>query len=204
MGQPKAGVEVEGRTMAERAVDALLDGGCREVLIVLGAGAEPLGTRLDAAGGGWGHRVSTVECVQWESGLSASLRTGLASLAARGRGCPVAALVHLVDLPDVGPEVVERVLAQGHEEQAWSRALARAAYDGEAGHPALVGQRHWQGIMDTAQGDRGAGRYLREHRAALVDCSDLADGLDLDTPDQLAAYLEDTVEPGGGGDRGGS
>lgn len=190
MGQPKAGVEVEGHTMVERSVEVLLGGGCGEVLVVLGAGAQDLSPRLSAETPGWGERVSTVHCVRWEDGLSASLRTGLASLAARGRGCPVAVLVHLVDLPDVGPEVVRRVLEGAEDGRPWSTVLARAAYDGRAGHPAVIGQRHWQGVMDTARGDRGAGRYLREQQAVLIECGDLAAGRDVDTRADLAAYLD--------------
>ncbi|MGB7449486.1 MAG: nucleotidyltransferase family protein [Ornithinimicrobium sp.] len=191
MGRPKAAVELAGQTMLERSVETLLRGGCGEVQVVLGAGAEGLAGRVGTAAARWGDRVSTVECVQWQDGVSASLRTGLASLAARGRGCPVAVLVHLVDLPDVGSEVVERVLEQGGEGQPWSRALVRAAYDGRAGHPALIGQGHWQGAVDSAQGDRGAGRYLREHQAVLVECGDLAAGRDVDTPQELSTYQDE-------------
>lgn len=198
MGRPKATVELGDRTMVERGVEVLLEGGCREVLVVVGAGAEAVGAQLDVAADGWADRVSTVECVHWDSGLSASLRTGLASLAARGRGCPVAALVHLVDLPDVGAPVVERVLARGNEEQPWSKTLVRAVYGGREGHPALIGLHHWQGVMNSARGDRGAGRYLREQGAVRVECRDLAAGRDVDTPEDLAAYLRDD----GQGDEG--
>lgn len=197
MGRPKAGVEIGGRTLVEHGVEVMLQGGCREVLVVLGADADPIGAQLAASADGWGDRVATVECVQWESGLSASLRTGLASLAARGRGCPVAALTHLVDLPDVGPSVIERILDRASDQQPWSKAIVRAVYNGREGHPALIGLHHWQGVMDSAQGDRGAGRYLREHGAVPVECGDLAAGVDLDTPEDLAAYL--TVDRRGTG-----
>ncbi len=123
--------------------------------------------------------------------MSESLHTGLASLAARGKRCPQATLIHLVDLPDVGAEVVARVLQQGRATTALAQTLARAAYEGVAGHPVLIGQAHWQGVLNTAHGDRGAGPYLRQQEAALIACDDLAVGRDLDAPGDLSAYLLD-------------
>lgn len=188
MGSPKAVVEIEGRTLTERAIDVLLQGGCANVLVVLGADAQRVRTRLETRRAAWGDRVATAECANWASGVSESLRTGLATLAARGRRCPPATLIHLVDLPDIRADVITRVLAQGLEDGP-HQALARAAYRGKPGHPALVGLTHWQGVMDTAVGDRGAGPYMRRHDATLIDCDDLSRGGDVDTPADLAAYL---------------
>ncbi|MGB3184454.1 MAG: nucleotidyltransferase family protein [Ornithinimicrobium sp.] len=201
MGQPKAIVEIEGRTLTEIAVETLLAGGCRDVLVVLGADAQRVRTRLEISQAAWTQRVVTAECPNWSNGISASLRTGLASLAARGKTCPAATLVHLVDLPDIGAHVVGRVLDQGRRKAGLPLVLARAAYAGVAGHPALIGQAHWQGVMDSARGDRGAGSFLRRHDAALVECGDLAAGRDLDTPAELQAYREERGRPRADGDK---
>ncbi len=201
MGLPKAIVEIEGRTLTEMAVETLLAGGCRDVLVVLGADAQRVRTRLDISQATWAQRVVTAECPNWSNGISASLRTGLASLAARGKACPAATLVHLVDLPDIGPDVVRRVLDQGRSRSGLPHVLAQAAYAGVAGHPALIGQAHWQGVVDSARGDRGAGAFLRRHHAALVDCGDLAAGRDIDTPAELQAYRAQPTRPQADGDR---
>ena len=70
----------------------------------------------------------------------------------------------LVDLPDVGADVVERLLAR----PVTATTLARASYDGTPGHPVLIGRDHWAGVIASAQGDRGARDYLAantvEHR----------------------------------------
>ncbi len=190
MGTPKAVLEVGSRTLTEMAVEALLDGGCGDVLVVLGADAQRVRTRLEANGATWGERVDTGECANWSGGMSESLRTGLATLAARGKRCPQATLIHLVDLPDVGAEVVSRILEHGRASGRLADVLVRAAYQGFAGHPTLLGQSHWQGVMDSATGDRGAGPYLRLHEAAAVACDDLAYGRDVDTPAELTAYLD--------------
>jgi nicotine blue oxidoreductase len=111
--------------------------------------------------------------------MGESLRSGLTSLATRGRTVPRQALVHLVDLPDVGHEVVARLLdASG----AGTEALVRAAYQGVPGHPVLLGRDHWDAVAADAQGDQGARRYLRAARPVLVECGDLATGTDVDVP----------------------
>ncbi len=190
MGVPKAVLEIGSRTLTEMAVEALLDGGCADVLVVLGADAQRVRTRMETNAAIWGDRVDTTECANWSGGMSKSLRTGLATLAARGRRCPQATLIHLVDLPDVGAEVVSRILQHGRAEGRLAQALVRPTYQGVAGHPTLLGQSHWQGVMDSACGDQGAGPYVRSREAAMLACDDLALGRDVDTPTELSAYLD--------------
>jgi CTP:molybdopterin cytidylyltransferase MocA len=122
IGGPKALLcDRAGTAFLVRAVSALLDGGCEEVLVVLGAGAEEAATLLKGFGLGEDARVATVVADEWDEGMGASLRTGLG--AAEG-GAAGRALVLLVDLPDVGPEVVREVLQRAPDGPA---ALARAS-----------------------------------------------------------------------------
>ena len=92
------------------------------------------------------------------------------------------ALVSLVDLPDVGASVVDRLL---RTVGPGSTALGRASYDGVAGHPVMIGRDHWAGVVASAHGDKGARDYLKAHEHVLVECGDLATGRDTDTPDDL-------------------
>ncbi|HWJ66587.1 MAG TPA: nucleotidyltransferase family protein [Nocardioides sp.] len=176
MGMPKALVrDADGRPWLTRAVTVLLDGGCAEVTVVLGASADEAEWVL-ADGLADLTRVHAVRAHAWQAGMGASLRAGLAALADVPRD---AALVHLVDLPDVTPAVVARVLAQA---EPGPSALARASYDGAPGHPVLLGRDHWAAVCDAAAGDRGARRYLEVSDPQLVECGDLATGRDVDEP----------------------
>jgi CTP:molybdopterin cytidylyltransferase MocA len=173
MGRPKALVrDDDGTSWLLRAVAALRDGGCREVVIVLGAMAEEAGQLLDGAD------LTDVEVVvadDWAEGMSASLRAGLSAL---DTGYD-AALVSLVDLPDVDAVVVARVAASADGPDV----LARAVYDGRPGHPVLLGRDHWPGVIASATGDEGAKGYLAEREPVLVECGDLAAGHDVDSRD---------------------
>ena len=181
MGGPKALLRDEsGVPFVDRAVGRILDGGCDGVTVVLGAAADEVRALLDEAGWSQDDAVSVVVADAWAEGMGASLRAGLTAVAA----APVAvtaALVSLVDLPDVGDDVVRRVLGSGVDEDA----LARASYDGVAGHPVLLGRGHWAGVVAVASGDRGARDYLRGRDVRLVECGDLATGRDVDRPGQL-------------------
>lgn len=169
MGMPKALVTDQDGSWLVRGVETLRRGGCARVTVVLGAEAERARTLLA------GLDVAVVVAADWAEGMGASLRTGLRSLTG---STDVGVLVSLVDLPDLVPEVVARVIAAG----TGPAALARATYDGTPGHPVLLGRDHWAGVLETAVGDQGARAYLATRPVVLVECGDLASGRDVDTP----------------------
>lgn len=176
MGGPKALLRLtpDGPALVETAVLRLREAGCDRVVVVVGASAE---RAADAVA----HlHVDVVTAPDWAEGMGASLRAGLAHL----DGSPdEIALVTLVDLPDVTSEVIARVLAAARAEGA--AALVRAAYEGVPGHPVAIGRDHWDAVLVTARGDRGARDHLRATTHQLVECGDLATGRDVDTVEDL-------------------
>jgi CTP:molybdopterin cytidylyltransferase MocA len=174
MGRPKAlVVGDDGTPWLHAALRHLQDGGCRRVTVVLGASAGEAAALL--AGAPVAHEnVRVVVAADWAEGMSASLRAGLAALDPHAD----AALVTLVDLPDVTADVVRRVMTAA----TGPGVLARAAYEGTPGHPVLLGRDHWSGVIETATGDQGARDYLKARDVAVVECGDLATGRDVDTP----------------------
>jgi CTP:molybdopterin cytidylyltransferase MocA len=177
MGTPKALVELDGDVLVRRALRVLADGGCAPLTVVLGAAAGDVRAALPPG-------VDAVVAEDWAEGMGASLRAGLAALAARDP-VPAAVLVHLVDLPGVTAPAVARLRAA----TGGPDALARAAYAGRPAHPVVLGRAHWDGVRDAAVGDAGARAYLAGHPAlTLVECGDVADPGDVDTPEQLARF----------------
>ena len=167
MGRPKALVE----GWLPGAVASLA--GCAEVVVVLGARADEARPLVPA-------HARVVVAEDWQEGMGASLRAGLAAVASADPEVD-RCVVTLVDLPDVGRAVVDRLLAVGGRD-----ALARAAYAGTPGHPVLLGRDHWAGVAAGAEGDQGARAYLRARDVTLVECGDLATGTDVDTPEGLS------------------
>ncbi|MFE3547516.1 NTP transferase domain-containing protein [Streptomyces kronopolitis] len=173
-GRPKALLDHRGRPLVEHAARALREGGCDPVHIVLGAAADAVRERADLTG------YHLWDNPDWAHGMGSSLRVGLAALDGSGAD---AVVVSLVDQPGVGAAAVARVVAA----YDGGRALASAAYDGRRGHPVLFGAERWADIAATATGDRGARAYLRTHADALtlVECADVAEPYDIDTPEDL-------------------
>ncbi|MEA5363961.1 nucleotidyltransferase family protein [Amycolatopsis sp., V23-08] len=171
-GGPKALVELDGEPLVRRALRVLEKAGCTPIRVVLGASADEVRALLP-------DPTLAVVAEDWATGMGASLRAGLAEL--NKLDAPAAALVHLVDLPWVGPEILTRVAAH-----ASPHAVARAAYDGVPGHPVLLGRDWWPQIAQTAQGDRGARDWLATRKdLKLIECADLGSGRDVDRPTDL-------------------
>lgn len=176
-GRPKALLPYQGRPLVEHAVRALREGGCGPILVVLGAEADVVQEQADLSG------YPLVYNPDWEQGMGCSLRAGLRA-ATTLEAPPDGLLVAQTDQPGIGPEAVDRV----RRAFTSTASLAMASYEGERGHPVLLGAEHWAGVAATAAGDQGARRYLREHSSGitLVECADVADPGDIDTPDDLA------------------
>jgi CTP:molybdopterin cytidylyltransferase MocA len=160
----------DGTPWIAHAVSVLRDAGCSRLVVVTGAWAAAVALLVPAD-------AETVDCPEWNSGLAASLRTGLTAAAADPAA--TAALITLVDLPGMPASVAQRLVAAGPTDAA---TLRRAVVDGRPTHPVLIGRAHWAGVAELASGDRGAGPYLRGHDAVLIDVGELWDGADVDTP----------------------
>lgn len=149
-----------------RRVGSLLERFAAPVIVVLGAGADEALPLVPPS-------AAVVTASDWQFGLSASLVAGLAAARAT---TAVAAIVALVDQPDLPAGVVERLLVDPIDTSTLRRVTTAAG----PGHPVLLGRDHWAPIARQVTGDRGARDYLRG-RCAQVEVDDLWDGSDQDT-----------------------
>jgi CTP:molybdopterin cytidylyltransferase MocA len=164
-GGPKALARTpDGEPWVVRAVRLLQRGGADAVVVVLGAEADRAAELVP-------EEAQVVVAHRWRDGMGASLADGVAALPEAD-----AALITLVDLPELPDAVLERVLDGGTERDR----LARAVYDGRPGHPVLLGRDHWAGFRDSLHGDEGGRVYLEEHDVEHVECGDLFTGDDVD------------------------
>ena len=180
-GQPKALVELNGQTLAERGVGLLRAGGADPILVVTGAAPVELDGTL------------TVDNPQWRTGMGSSLRAALHALAGTAIGTATgsaigpevgAVVVALADQPLVGAEAVARLIAAYRD----GASVAVAAYDGRPRNPVLLAREHWSEVIATATGDQGARTFLRTRSdlVTLVECGDTGRPDDIDTPADLA------------------
>ena len=111
----------------------------------------------------------TVHCPDWRRGRGASLRCGLSALGDETE----AAVVVLVDGPDLSPAAIDRVLEVWRESGA---EVVAATYHGDRGHPVLLSRGVWDRIPDEG---------ARSMPALLVPCEDLGAPGDVDVPEEL-------------------
>jgi nicotine blue oxidoreductase len=173
---PKALLPFRGRTLVEVLADVLLAGGCREVVVVLGADSAKVRAAADLS------RHRTVDNPDWATGMGGSFRLGVAAAAPEDH-----VLMALVDQPGLTAGAVSRLLA-AHRPGRVTAAAYRGP-DGKLrrGHPLLLDATLRPEAAEKATGDAGARHFLQAHPdlVDLVDCSDLSGGEDLDTPDRL-------------------
>ncbi len=173
-GRPKALLNVPGQGGAPDRDGTLLDRAiCQarllspDVRVLCGAWYPLIRFRAQQQPSRW------LRVPDWQEGLSASLKTGLASLGPRVKGV----FVLVADQPLL--------------DEASLTAFAKAArflphqpvaadYHGRPGVPAYLPRWLWPGVMGL-QGDQGAGRLLASVNATRVDLPGVHE--DVDTPD---------------------
>lgn len=170
-GGPKALVRHGGSLLIERAVATAREGGCAPVVVVLGPDSAEVRAKAQIDG------VTVVVNEAWKSGVSSSLRAGLAALSDTEVD---AAVVLPVDAPGISAEAVRRVAAKADR-----AALVAATYGQRRGHPVVLGRDHWAGVASLASADVGTRAYLTAHAASVqvVDCADISDDSELDLPE---------------------
>ncbi|MFE0749274.1 NTP transferase domain-containing protein [Gordonia sp. NPDC058843] len=161
-GMPK--ILADDGAWLQRAIAALRDGGCAEVAVAMGA------VVVDPPEGAGALIVEN-----WADGVGATVSASLRWAMTRPDAAGL--VVHVVDTPDSGPEITERLL----DAVAGDRAvLARAVFDGRPGHPVYIGAEHFGPALRVVGGDVGAQVYLRSREVTPVECGDLAGGEDID------------------------
>lgn len=173
-GAAKLLAPFSGAPLIRRTAQGVCAASFAEVLVVTGAQTAQITAALE------GLECRILAAPDWQEGMAASLRAGLAVLAPESRGV----CIFLGDMPLVPVhlcgELAARAEAAGY--------AARPQVAGKPGHPAAFTRAAFSDLM-ALQGDRGANRLLAERGSAVayVETADAGALLDVDTPDDLAA-----------------
>ena len=67
-----------------------------------------------------------------------------------------------------------------------SNDIVMGEFQGKPGHPVKFARKHWQAVIDTAEGDLGARNFLKgRDDVVYIELGTVASGTDLDTPEDL-------------------
>lgn len=167
-----------GKPLVAHAVAAARAAGADPILVVGGANVAALATALAD------QPVRIVPNPEAAEGLGSSLRVAAETLTGTDLD---ALLVMLGDMPAVRPATLRALIAAF--DPAGGLTLAAPVKDGRRGHPVLFARRFLPELASLA-GDVGARGILSQFsdQMARVPSDDPGIFIDLDTPDDMAAY----------------
>jgi molybdenum cofactor cytidylyltransferase len=180
MGRPKLALPLGDRTVVEHVVSALRQGGCDQVLVVVGPHVPQLVTSAESAGA---HVCLLAEPTP---DMRATVEHGLRWLEERFQPRPEDAWVLAPgDHPTLDAEVVRCLIGE------YTRVSGRGAFPiviptfhGRRGHPTLIAWRHVERLRLHPE-DQGLNAYLRTLPGHVreLPMGDENVLLDLDTPE---------------------
>jgi molybdenum cofactor cytidylyltransferase len=165
MGRLKALLPWRGATLMEYQVNALIEAGVSEVVVVLGYRAETLRPLVERF-----PQARAVLNRRYRTGKSSSVRAGLRHADPDAD----AILVLAVDQPR-SAEVVRRVIA-AHAEMG--TPITYPAYRGKGGHPILFSRTLVPEMLRIRESRQGLREVVERHRSEVAK-------LELDDPDVL-------------------
>src|SRR5437879_5028455 len=147
---PKQLLELDGRPLAQYALDAAAAAGLGPILLVLGHVADRIEAAVSLPAG-----ARVVVNPDFRSGQASSLRAGLDALPEEAE----AVVVLLADQPGMRVESIRRV---AEEFRRTGAAIVQARYRDGPGHPVLLGRAVWP-LLRGVSGDVGARDVVAAH-----------------------------------------
>lgn len=178
LGTPKQLLSINGELLINRIIRVALTTRPAQTLLVLGHGADEIHAMVHD------DNVARIDCSDWQSGMSASLRAGIDGVDSRCDG----ALILLCDQPELASEHLQSIV------QTWRQHPDHAVasrYQSTLGVPALL-PRSWFPKIGAIGGDQGARELLRSLPQVIgIPSPQLA--RDIDFPWDLPAHDPDNI-----------
>lgn len=181
-GQPKCLLQLDGRSLIVRQIQALQALGLNDIVVVLGHYAAAIGAALADL------PVHTVHNPEPDAGQASSLRRGLAACDAWGPNTFSAFYIGLADLPLIGPREITDLLA-AHQARPVGCAFTQPLVDGLPGNPVVFNAAVRQDLLQ-ATGESGGRQWQQAHANQVhrwrTDNPHYR--IDLDSPEDLQAF----------------
>ncbi len=181
-GQPKCLLQLDGTSLIEHQIKALLAVGITDIVVVLGHYAAAI------AAGVQHLPVQIVHNPQPDEGQASSLRRGLAACPASGPGGFDAFYIGLADQPLIGSEEIAHLLA-AHQQRPAGCAFTQPLVDNRPGNPVVFTQAVRQDLLQ-ASGDWGGRQWQKAHADQVYrwPTPNPHYRIDMDSPEDLQAF----------------
>ena len=176
MGANKLLLEVAGRTILDRLLDALDESVVDEAFVVLGHRPEELRPLVGA------HKAEAIINPDYEEGMTSSFRTGLRRVSSE------AAFLVLGDQLGLKADLLEAMIERMASDP--SAMIVSPVHEGQRGHPVLFGRALFPEILGMGGGEILRDVVDRHEDAHLFVGGDLWCTIDLDTPEEFERVKE--------------
>ena len=181
-GQPKCLLQLDGTSLIERQIQALLAVGITDIVVVLGHYAAAIAAAVQHL------PVQIVHNPQPDEGQASSLRQGLAACHAWGPAESKAFYIGLADLPLIGPAEIAALLT-AHQQRPAGCAFTQPLVDHLPGNPVVFTAAVRQDLLQ-ATGDWGGRQWQQAHADQVYrwPTANPHYRIDLDSPEDLQAF----------------
>ena len=178
-GQPKCLLQLDGISLIERQINALLAVGVSNIVVVLGHYAAAIAAAVQPL------PVRIVHNPQPDEGQASSLRMGLA---AHEASMVEAYYIGLADQPLIGPDEIADLLA-AHQQRPAGCEFTQPLVDGLPGNPVVFSPQVRQDLL-LATGEWGGRQWQKAHADQVQRWATANPHyrIDLDSPEDLQAF----------------
>ena len=170
-------LNVDGIPLVRKSAINILNSNVTSMTVVTGFDENKIINALS------GLNVNFVKNINFQEGLSSSLKAGLANITPT----PSAVIICLADMPKIQPEHINQLIENFDPLKGWEICIP--TNNGKRGNPVLIGSRFFPYIFETS-GDFGAKQVMKQHSDKIVEVeigtSDIH--FDIDTQDEYENF----------------
>jgi molybdenum cofactor cytidylyltransferase len=183
MGSPKALLKIGDKSFAQQIVDTLIASRVLDIVLVLGADAEPIQEQLN-----W-FKGKTVINKEWEKGQLSSVLLGLRAVEQQD--------LHGVLIWPVDRPLASRHVVVGMLHQFWTKhkQIVVPIYKGRRGHPVLFGKELFHDL-ERAPMELGARSVLQARPDDVLEYQTDEEGvvINIDSPEDYEKHVAQRVQ----------
>jgi molybdenum cofactor cytidylyltransferase len=178
MGSPKALLKIGDKSFAQHIVATLIASRVLDIVLVLGADAEPIQNQLN-----WFEGKPVIN-KEWEKGQLSSVLLGLRAVERQD--------LHGVLIWPVDRPLVSRHVVVGMLHQFWTKhkQIVVPIYKGRRGHPVLFGKDLFHDL-ESAPMEVGARKVLQDHPNDVLEYQTEEEGIviNIDSPEDYQHHV---------------
>ena len=181
LGKPKQLIQYHGKTLLDHSVNEAINAKADAVVVILGKNADLLQNKID------NQKVNVVINKDWEEGMAASVRLGLATLL-KIKPYIDAVIFMVCDQPHISSLVLNELITT---QQKTTKQIVTCNYGGSIGPPALFHKKYFRELAKV-KGDIGARNIIQQNMNDVATILFPEGKIDIDTQEDYDALESST------------